>query len=187
MNATRNPELRVVSPAGEVESSRATLRIDAERPVPAPQLSAEEAHALRQAAVERELDRLHHAATAEQLTLGQHMNWLIASQAVLIHAFLMVFVVGSFGVMALNHWLLGGLALIGILCALALSGNLDRAARTLAVLVVQRRAVEAELETLSGRTPNLPKEPAKISRWTGPLFVLAWFVLLASSAAVRLL
>jgi hypothetical protein len=186
MNSPRNPELRVVPTAGDADGSRATLRIDAERPVPAPPRSPAEEHTLRQASAERELDRLHHAATAEQLALGQHMNWLIASQAVLIHAFLMVFVVGSFGVVALNHWLLGGLALIGILCALALSGNLDRAASTLALLVVQRRAVEAELATLSQRTPSLPKQPSTISRWIGPLFVLAWFVLLACSAAVRL-
>lgn len=186
MTTLRNTELRVVAPAPEPDTGRATLRIDAERPVPAPPLSLEEASAQKQAAADRELDRLHQAATAERLALGQHMNWLIASQAIFIHAFLMVFVVGSLGIVALNHWLLGGLALIGILCALALHGSLDRAATTLALLVVQRRAVEAELAALSGRTPSLPKDVSRVSGLAGPLFVVAWLLLLACSAAVRL-
>jgi len=186
MSTPRNPELRVVSAATDADSNRATLRIDAERPVPAPPLSADDKLAHKQAAAERELDRLHQAATAEQLALGQHMNWLIASQAIFIHAFLMVFVVGSLGVIPLNHWLMGGLALVGILCALALHGSLNRTAQTLALLVIQRRAVEAELAALSGRAPNLPKEVSKISVWAGPLFVVTWLVLLACSAAIRL-
>lgn len=186
MSTPRNPDLRVVSAATDSDSNRATLRIDAERPVPAPPLSADDKLAQKQAAAERELDRLHQAVTAEQLALGQHMNWLIASQAIFIHAFLMVFVVGSLGVVALNHWLLGGLALVGILCALALHGSLNRTAQTLALLVIQRRAVEAELAVLSGRAPNLPKEASKISVWAGPLFVVTWLVLLACSAAIRL-
>jgi hypothetical protein len=186
MSTPRNTELRVVSPATESEGSRSTLRIDAERPVPAPQPSVEERRSQQQAAADKELDRLHQAVNAEQLALGQHMNWLIASQAIFMHAFLMVFVVSSLGVIALNHWLLGGLALIGILCALALHGGIDRASRALSLLVLQRRAVETELAALSGRTPNLPKEVSKISGWAGPLFVVAWLGLLACAAAVKL-
>lgn len=162
------------------------MRIDADRPVPAPPLSADDEQCRKQAAAERELDRLTQAASAEQLAVGQHMNWLIASQAILIHAFLMLFIVSNLGAVAINYWLLGGLALVGILCALALHGNIDRASRALALLVVQRRAVEAELAALSGRTPNLPKEVSKISVWAGPAFVAAWLVLLACSAAIRL-
>jgi hypothetical protein len=186
MTTPRNPELRVVPSASEAESSRTTLRIDADRPVPAPPLSAEDAHARKREGAERELDRLNQAATVEQLALGQHVNWLIASQAIFIHAFLMLFVVSGMGVVALNHWLLGGLALVGILCALALHANIDRASRTLALLVVQRRAIEAELAALSGRSPNLPKEVSRISGWAGPAFVVVWLVLLACGAAVRL-
>jgi hypothetical protein len=186
MSTPRNPDLRVVPAAGEAQSNRTTLRIDADRPVPAPQPSAADAQSQKQAAAERELDRLNQATTAEQLALGQHMNWLIASQAILIHAFLMLFIVSGLGAAAINYWLLGGLALVGILCALALHANIDRASRALALLVVQRRAVEADLATLSGRTPNLPKEVSSISAWTGPAFVVAWLVLLACSAAIRL-
>jgi hypothetical protein len=186
MSTPRNTELRVVPAAGEDDGDRATLRIDADRPVPAPPVSADDTRAHRQAMAERELDRLNQAATAEQLAVGQHMNWLIASQAILIHAFLMLFIVSSLGAVTINYWLLGGLALVGILCALALHANIDRASRALALLVVQRRAAEAELAALSGRTPNLPKEVSTISPWTGPLFVVAWLVLLACSAAIRL-
>lgn len=186
MSTPRNKELRVVAAAPEADSSRTTLRIDAERPVPAPPLSAQDAQEQRLAAAERELDRLHQAATAEQLALGQHVNWLVATQAIFIHTFLMLFIVSGLGVVALNHWLLGGLALVGILCALALHGSIDRAVRTLALLVVQRRAVEAELAALRGRTPSLPKEISKVSGWAGPLFVAAWLVLLACSAALKL-
>ena len=186
MNTPRHTELRVVPASAAADSTSTTLRIDAERPVPPPPLDVEQTQAQKAAATERELDRLHQAATAEQLALGQHMNWLIASQAIFIHAFLMVFVVGSFGVVPLNHWLMGGLALVGILCALALHANIDRASRTLALLVVQRRAFEAELAALSGRTPNLPKETSKASGWAGPVFVVAWLVLLACSAAIRM-
>ena len=176
----------MVPPAGEAESNRATLRIDSDRPVPAPPLSAEDANARRQGTAERELDRLNQAATVEQLALGQHVNWLIASQAIFIHAFLMLFIVSGMGVVTLNHWLLGGLALVGILCALALHANIDRASRALSLLVVQRRAVEAELATLTGRAPNLPKEVSRVSGWAGPAFVVAWLVLLACSAAIRM-
>lgn len=183
MNTPRNAELRVVAAAS---NERSTLRIDAERPVPAPPPSGPElTHAGSRESADRELDRLHQAASTEQIALGQHMNWLIGSQAVLIHAFLMVFVISSLGVIATNHWLLGGLALIGIFSALALHAALDRGCRTLAMLIVQRRAVEAELAALYGRTPNLPKEASKISGWAGPLFVVVWLGLLASSAALR--
>lgn len=184
MSTPRNPDLRVVSSSTDAES-RVTLRIDAERPVPAPPVSVEETRSQKHAAAERELDRLHQAATAEQLALGQHMNWLIASQAVFIHAFLMVFVISSLGVVEPSHALLGGLALLGIVCALALHGSILRAARTLALLVVQRRAAETELASFNGRTPNLPKEPSQISAWAGPLFVVVWLALLACSAAIR--
>jgi hypothetical protein len=185
MNAPRNPDLRIVSAALEADSTRATLRIDADRPVPAPALTEEEAQVRKRADCEKELDRLHQAAGVEQLALGQHMNWLIASQAIFIHAFLMVFVVSGLGVVAMNHWLLGGLALLGIGCALALHASLDRGTRTLALLVVQRRAVEVDLATLSGRTPNLPKDASKVAGWAGPLFVVIWLALLAGSAAMR--
>lgn len=182
MNTPRNADLRVVA----ADSERTTLRIDADRPVPAPPPSPEQTQAGIREAADKELDRLHHAVATEQIALGQHMNWLIASQAVLIHAFLMVFVVSSLGVIALNHWLLGGLALIGIVCALAMHAAIDRGARTLALLVVRRRAAEAELASLSGRTPTLPKDVSTISTWAGPLFVVVWLGLLACSAALRL-
>jgi len=97
MSTTRNTELRVVPSAGEAESNRTTLRIDSDRPVPAPPLSSEDAHARRQGTAERELDRLSQAATVEQLALGQHVNWLVASQAIFIHAFLMLFIVSGMG------------------------------------------------------------------------------------------
>jgi hypothetical protein len=186
MNAPRTAEFRVVSAAAEAENSRTTLRIDAERPVPTPLLSGEAVRAQSQATADRELDRLHQAAIAEQLGLGQHMNWLIASQAILIHAFLMLFVVSGLGVVGLNHWLLGGLALIGIFCALALHGSIDRASKTLALLIVQRHAMEVELAAISGRAPNLPKDASREAGWAGPLFVAAWLLLLAGSAAIKL-
>ena len=186
MSTSRNTELRVVTPAADADRDRTTLRIDADRPVPAPPLSAADEHLRKREAAERELDRLSQVATVEQLALGQHVNWLIASQAIFIHAFLMLFVVSGTGGVVLSHWLLGGLALVGILCALALHANIDRASRTLALLVVQRRATEAELAALSGRTPNLPKEASKVSGWAGPVFVAIWLVLLACSAAIRL-
>ena len=176
----------MVPAAVEADSSRTTLRIDADRPVPAPPLSVEDAQARRQAAAEAELDRLNQAATVEQLALGQHVNWLIASQAIFIHAFLMLFIVSGMGAVDLNHWLLGGLALVGILCALALHTNIDRASQTLALLVMQRRATEVELATLSGRPPNLPKDVSRVSGWAGPAFVVVWLVLLACAAAIRL-
>jgi hypothetical protein len=185
MSTTRNTELRVVGGA-ETDDGRATLRIDAERPVPAPPPPTEPVRIDHREAAERELDRLHHAAGTEQIALGQHTNWLLGSQAILIHTFLMVFVVSSIGVIALNHWLLGGLALIGILCALALHAAIDRGSRTLGLLVLQRRAIEAELAALSGRTPNLPKDAPKSSAWLGRLFVVIWLGLLAASAALRL-
>lgn len=185
MSTTRNTELRVVAVA-DADDGRATLRIDAERPVPAPPPPAEPVRIDPRAAAERELDRLHHAAGTEQIALGQHLNWLLGSQTILIHTFLMVFVVSSIGVIALNHWLLGGLALVGILCALALHGALDRGSRTLGLLVLQRRAIETELAALAGRTPNLPKDTPRTSAWLGPVFVVVWLGLLAASAALRL-
>lgn len=186
MSTTRNTELRVIPAASAAEKERATLRIDADRPVPAPQLTEEDARAQKRATAERELDRLVQATAAEQLAIGQHMNWLIASQAILIHAFLMLFIVSGLGAVVINYWLLGGLALVGILCALALHGSIDRASRALALLVVQRRATEAELAALNGRTPNLPREVSRISGLAGPAFVTVWLVLLACSAAIRM-
>ena len=185
MSTPKAPDLRIVAAAAPVDASRVTLRIDAERPVPAPPLSEDETRVQKLASTEREFDRLHAATNAEQVALSQHMNWLIASQAIFIHAYLMVFVVSSLGVVALNHWLLGGLALTGILCAVALHGSLDRAGRSLGLLIVQRRAVELELAALQGRTPSLPREPSKISAWAGPLFIAVWLALLVCGAAIR--
>jgi hypothetical protein len=185
MNSPRNAELRVVSAAAEATGHRATLRIDAERPVPAPPLASEAARDRLQSAAERELDRLHQAAITEQVGLGQHMNWLIASQAILIHAFLMLFVVSSLGVVALNQALLGGLALVGIFCAAALHASIDHSSKTLALLTVRRRAVELELAAASGRAPSLPGEGSRHAGWAGPLFVVTW-LLLAASAAILL-
>lgn len=188
MNSTRSPDLRVVATQPDADSP-VTLRIDAERPLPSPPLlppaATDPLRAEKLAGAERELDRLHQAANAEQVTLGQHVNWMIASQAVLIHAFLMVFVVGRLGVVEPSRALLGALGLLGIVCALALHGSIARAARTLALLVVQRRAAEMELASLSGRTPNLPKEPSRVPAWTGPVFVAFWVALLAFSVALN--
>lgn len=186
MSSNRNTELRVVSSVAEADNSRSTLRIDAERPVPAPTAIADSTQAQKLATAERELDRLQQAVHAEQLALSQHMNWLIASQAILIHAFLMLFVIGATGVVYLNYWLLGGVALIGVLCALALHGGVDRASKSAALLVVQRRAVELELAALGGRTPNLPKEASRAVGWAGPMFVATWLSLLAYSVAIRM-
>ncbi len=186
MSTPRNTELRIVAVSADSEQTRATLRIDADRPVPAPPLSADEEQARRHATVERELDRLHQAAAAEQIAVGQHMNWLIASQAIFIHAFLMVFVVSGMGVAPVSYWLLGGLALTGIVCAAALHSHLERATRSLALLLVQRRAVEMELATLIGRTPRLPIDGARTGAWAGPAFIFVWLGLLAGSAALRL-
>ncbi len=191
MTTPRNNDLRIVSATAaatetDAERTRTTLRIDAARPVPAPQPSPEESRDQQLAAAERELDRLHHAANTEQLVLGQHMNWLLASQAIFMHAFLMVFVVGSMGVIPMNHWMLGGLALLGILCALALHSSLDRGRQTLALLIVQRRAAEIELTALSGRAPNLPKNVSRIGSWIGPAFVFGWLLLLACTAGASI-
>lgn len=186
MNTPGKTELRVVSEKSAPDDGRATLRIDADRPVPAPPPSAQEALAQQLANAQRELDRLNLAVNTEQGSLGQHMNWLLASQAILIHTFLMVFVVSAMGVIAVNHWLLGGLALIGITCALVLHASLDRGSQTLAILVLQRRAFEAELANLCGRTPTLPKDSPKHSAWAAPLFVVVWLGLLVCSAALRL-
>jgi hypothetical protein len=186
MSTPKSPDLRIVGSATPVDASPVTLRIDAERPVPAPPLSEKEAQAQQLASAERELDRLHSTANAEQVALAQHMNWLIASQAIFIHAFLMVFIVSSLGVVALNHWLLGGLALTGILCAVALHGSIDRASRSLDLLLVQRRAIEIEVAALQSRKPPPPKQPTKVTAWAGPLFVAVWLALLVCAAAIRL-
>jgi hypothetical protein len=159
---------------------RTTLRIDAERPIPVhPSATVAPIDPDRHAHMQRDLDRLHSAVLADQAQMRQSTNWLVASQAILIHAFLMLLVISSTGALARNLWLQTGLALLGLASATALGGAIRRSRQTLAMLMLQRRAIDVELAKAAGRTPSLPREQGVcVGTVLGPVFVTIWFGLL---------
>lgn len=172
---------------GPSSESSATLRIDAARPLPAPAPAAAETHLVgRQAQLERELDRLHAAVIGQQSQIGQGSNWMIAAQAILLHAYLTLLVVSSFGAAPFNFWLLGGVALLGLSCVAVQSTAMRSSRLTLSELLLRRRAVEIELAAAAQREPNLPKEASSSGiGWLALAFGLIWAGLLAYTLSLR--
>jgi hypothetical protein len=173
--------------AAQRGGQRSTLRLDSSRPMPAPP-PAEELDQERQFKLERELDRLHSAAISEQSTANQTTNWLVGSQALFVHAYLMLLVILHTGMLPLNSWLMLGVAVIASGCAVAMGGSLRRTRGVLGMLVLQRRAVEIELASAAGRTPNLPRgTEAGAGLWLTPAFVAVWIGLFFYTVALQFL
>lgn len=100
------PPPRMTRSEGDV-SRPATIRIEAAiRPGP---------H--RRSDLERELDRAKTAVAAEQVSYGQHLNWLLLWQGLLLNAFVILLVFGSGSALPGWRMLLGGLALAGAVFA----------------------------------------------------------------------
>jgi hypothetical protein len=97
---------RVARADGDV-SRPATIRIEAAiRPGP---------H--RRSDLERELDRAKTAVASEHGSYGQHLNWLLLWQGLLLNAFVILLVFGSGSALPGWRMLLGGLALAGAIFA----------------------------------------------------------------------
>lgn len=171
---------------GQASEVSATLRIDAARPLPAPAPITADAQAVsRGLELERELDRLHAAVLGQQSQIGQGSNWLIAAQAILLHAYLTLLIVTSFGIAPFNFWLLGGVALLGLSCVTVQSAAMRSGRLTLSELLLRRRAVEIELAAVARREPNLPKTASTSGiGWLALAFGLMWVGLIAYTTAL---
>ncbi len=164
------------------DAQRTTLRIEngvATTPVSPPSDTPDPATD-RRAILERELDRLQHALQVDQQSAGQHLNWLLLSQALFVNAFLIVLVLGSRVPLPFVKWLLVGLAALGVAAALTLHTALRRAREEIAMLRLQRRAVEMSLQQEFGRVPMFPPSRSEApSAWLPAVLVTAWALLVA--------
>lgn len=134
----------------------------------------------RRATLERELDRLQQTIHADTQIAGQHLNWLLLSQALFVNAFLVVLIVGRTLPMNYSLWLLCAIAVVGLFCAIVLHAALRRAGDELAMLRLQRRAIEMSLQSEFGRVPVFPPSRSESPSPALPaVFAVAWALLVA--------
>lgn len=108
--------------------------------------------------LERELDRLNLAIHGAAAAVGQHLNSLLVSQSMLLLAYLVV-LIGAWGIpLPGKRWLMGGIALMGLLAVvmpyLGLRGARDR----IGPLKHQRKGVEDALERVAARPPVFARQ-----------------------------
>ncbi len=163
------------------DAPRTTLRIEngGATPVATPPETPDPPPDQR-ASLERELDRLQQAIQIDRHSTGQHLNWLLLSQAVFINAFLIVLMFGGAAPLTFSGWLLVGLAALGVITAVVLHTALRRTRDELALLALQRRAVEMSLQKEFGRTPLFPPSRGDAPTAALPaIFLAAWALLVA--------
>lgn len=108
--------------------------------------------------LERELDRLNLAIHGAAAAVGQHLNSLLMSQSMLLLAYLVV-LIGAWSIpLPGKHWLMGGIAAMGLLSVvlpyLGLRGARDR----IGPLKLQRKGVEEALERVAARPPVFARQ-----------------------------
>ncbi len=161
------------------DASRATLRFENGAQSTTHSDPAEPS-ADQRAILERELDRLQQAIQIDQQAAGQHLNWLLLSQALFMNAFLIVMLLHGAMSMTFARWLLVGLAALGVTAAVMLHAALRRKREEVAMLCLQRRAVELSLQKDFGRVPMFPPTRNEAPSAALPaIFLTAWGLLLA--------
>ena len=159
------------------DAPRTTLRIENGAP-PTPVSEAPDSSADRRGILERELDRLQQAIQIDQQSAGQHQNWLLLSQALFMNAFLIVLVLGGAVPLSFAIWLMVGLAALGVIAAVVLHATLRRTREEIAMLRLQRRAVEMSLQKEFGRVPMFPPSRNEAPSTALPMIFLgAWGLL----------
>lgn len=108
--------------------------------------------------LERELDRLNLAIHGAAAAVGQHLNSLLMSQSMLLLAYLVV-LIGAWSIpLPGKHWLMGGIAAMGLLSVvlpyLGLRGARDR----IGPLKQQRKGIEEALERVAARPPVFARQ-----------------------------
>jgi len=175
--------MKIVSVSDAARASndavRTTLRIDSGT-APAPQADPADTSTDRRVILERELDRLQQTIQIDQQSASQHLNWLLLSQALFMNAFLVVMLLGGPVALISGRWLLLGLAAIGVVAAVVLHNTLRRTREELAMLCLQRRAVEMSLQKEFGRVPMFPPNRNEVPSAALPItFIVAWALLVA--------
>lgn len=175
--------MKIVSVADAARASndapRTTLRIENGTANPAP-TAAGDASANHRTVLERELDRLQQAIQVDQQAAAQHLNWLVLSQALFLNAFLIVLVLGGSVPLPYMRALLVVLATLGAAAGVILYATLHRARDEIAMLCLQRRAVEITLQKDFGRLPMFPPSQSVMPSAALPItFVTAWALLVA--------
>ena len=161
------------------DAQRTTLRIENGAPTALPS-DTPDPTADRRAILERELDRLQQAIQIDQQSAGQHLNWLLLSQALFMNAFLIVLVLGGAVPLSFASGLLVGLAALGVVAAVILHAALRRVREEIAMLRLQRRAVEMSLQKEFGRVPMFPPNRNEAPSAALPaIFLAAWVLLVA--------
>jgi hypothetical protein len=181
--ATAGSSMKIVSVADAARASndapRTTLRIDNGTTAPVPPAVADSSSDQR-VVLERELDRLQQAIQVDQQAAAQHLNWLLLSQALFLNAFLIVLVLGGSVPLPFTRALLVVLAALGVTAGVILYATLHRTRDEIAMLCLQRRAVEITLQKDFGRVPMFPPNRSVMPSAALPIvFVAAWALLVA--------
>ncbi|HQR19454.1 MAG TPA: hypothetical protein PLE54_03155 [Burkholderiaceae bacterium] len=111
-------------------------------------------------ALERELDRLNVAIQGSAAALGQHLSWMLVTQAFLLTAYMIVLVAGWSVPLPGKRWLLTAIAGFAVIAVAATYFGLRAARDRVGPLKQQRQRVEDALERVAARPPAFARQGA---------------------------
>lgn len=127
-------------------------------------------------AVERELDRLNLASTAQVTAVAQHMAGMLLVQAILLAAYFGVLIGGWSQPLPGKRWLLVAVAAAASVSLLAAHLGLRAQIGRIGALRRALRATEAALEQIAGRTPVLARGGLTAGAGRACLGALPWLL-----------
>ncbi len=108
--------------------------------------------------LERELDRLNHAVQGSAAALGQHLSWMILTQAFTLSAYMMLLVGGWTLPLPGKRWLLLSIAAFALLAICCTYLGLRAARDRVGPLKSHRQRVEEALERIAARPPVFARQ-----------------------------
>ena len=108
--------------------------------------------------LERELDRLNHAVQGSAAALGQHLSWMVLTQAFTLSAYMVLLVGGWSLPLPGKRWLLLGIAAFALLAIGCTYLGLRAARDRVGPLKSHRQRVEDALERIAARPPVFARQ-----------------------------
>lgn len=108
--------------------------------------------------LERELDRLNHAVQGSAAALGQHLSWMVLTQAFTLSAYMVLLVGGWSLPLPGKRWLLLSIAAFALLAIGCTYLGLRAARDRVGPLKAHRQRVEDALERIAARPPVFARQ-----------------------------